>query len=586
MTKHDTVMKRNTIIPAASALALLLGLASLRASAQIQTQLSGNSLNIWRDTANTVMPNSGSAAFGRNNTVPVSLAYAFGERNTIGQYAVGSFVSGGSNTVTFSNAVCLGRFNSVSSSGGLAIGQYLQPAGTFQTFVIGEGLASDAMLGTTNDHCLLVGFQSTRPTLTVTRSYGNSLAGGVTDRTGKVAIGDVWPQAKLHVRSDEGEEAGLILEPKQPSANSAFIQLRDNTHRITVSNTGVMSISAGQGALNVTGGNFSVNGSRLDVGTTDQPRFVMTSQGTPAFYSNAYPSHGTLVRFTRGSSYALVFGTDGLAFRTAVNQEPRGTEITNWRDPFYLGTDGKITLNGKVGVNTDNTLPDYALAVNGGVIATRVRVELEDDWPDHVFDPGRSPMPLGVLEAYIHEHRHLPGMPSASEAERDGIDLGRTQAALLERLEELTLHVIALQRRVVELEGMLSADTARFTYDACGNRIGRALEFSRSLERQDRQGPAGDGGGGWLAEVSEPFGETVASLFPNPTNGGFVLALSGKVPEGATARLLTAAGQVLETVALTATATVFDLSGQPAGVYLLRIDGGGLARTWKVVKRR
>lgn len=55
MTKHDTVMKRNTIIPAASALALLLGLASLRASAQIQTQLSGNSLNIWRDTANTVM---------------------------------------------------------------------------------------------------------------------------------------------------------------------------------------------------------------------------------------------------------------------------------------------------------------------------------------------------------------------------------------------------------------------------------------------------------------------------------------------------------------------------------------------------
>ncbi len=237
-------------------------------SVTAQTEVTGNTLNIYRDTANTVMPNSGSAAFGRNNTVPVSLAYAFGERNTIGQYAVGSFVSGGSNTVTFSNAVCLGRFNSVSSSGGLAIGQYLQPAGTFQTFVIGEGLASDAMLGTTNDHCLLVGFQSTRPTLTVTRSYGNSLAGGVTDRTGKVAIGDVWPQAKLHLRSDEGEEAGLILEPKQPSNDGAFIQLWDEAHRIEVAHDGAMRIAAGDTPLDIDASSLTLHG-KVGVNTTN-----------------------------------------------------------------------------------------------------------------------------------------------------------------------------------------------------------------------------------------------------------------------------------------------------------------------------
>ena len=39
----------------------------------------------------------------------------------------------------------------------------------------------------------------------------------------------------------------------------------------------------------------------------------------------------------------------------------------------YAGQGALNVTGGKVGVNTDNTLPDYALAVNGGVIATRVR---------------------------------------------------------------------------------------------------------------------------------------------------------------------------------------------------------------------
>ena len=72
-----------------------------------------------------------------------------------------------------------------------------------------------------------------------------------TNLTGKIAIGDVTgdelrdTDAKMIVRSDEGEDAGIILEPKQPEANGTFIRLRDQNHSIEVDNQGAMTVRSG-----------------------------------------------------------------------------------------------------------------------------------------------------------------------------------------------------------------------------------------------------------------------------------------------------------------------------------------------------
>lgn len=56
------------------------------------------------------------------------------------------------------------------------------------------------------------------------------------------------------------------------------------------------------------------------------------------------------------------------------------------------------------------------------------------------------------LEKFIKKEKHLPGMPSAKDVDHNGVDLAQTQAALLKQIEELTLHVIELQKRVKLLE--------------------------------------------------------------------------------------------------------------------------------------
>lgn len=54
---------------------------------------------------------------------------------------------------------------------------------------------------------------------------------------------DITPAAKLHIRSDEGEDAGIILEPKSLGSSNTFIQLRDQGHRISVNKDGVMQLN-------------------------------------------------------------------------------------------------------------------------------------------------------------------------------------------------------------------------------------------------------------------------------------------------------------------------------------------------------
>jgi len=56
------------------------------------------------------------------------------------------------------------------------------------------------------------------------------------------------------------------------------------------------------------------------------------------------------------------------------------------------------------------------------------------------------------VEAYIKSHKHLPGVPSADEVVEQGIDMAKMDATLLQKIEELTLHMIEMNKRVEALE--------------------------------------------------------------------------------------------------------------------------------------
>ena len=108
-----------------------------------------------------------------------------------------------------------------------------------------------------------------------------------------------------------------------------------------------------------------------------------------------------------------------------------------------------IDHTGNIGSGTFN--PEDKLTVNGRIRANEIRVNGQQT-PDYVFEPDYQKLSLSELEAYIKKYKHLPEGPSASEAEKNGIELGEMNKLLLKKIEELTLHLIEQDKEIKTLK--------------------------------------------------------------------------------------------------------------------------------------
>lgn len=133
-----------------------------------------------------------------------------------------------------------------------------------------------------------------------------------------------------------------------------------------------------------------------------------------------------------------------------------GTQVglrTTTPDPaFDVDVLGNVRLNGNVSINTDYSNPTYALAVDGNVICEEVRVLLSQFWPDYVFEEDYKLLSLEAVEETIEKEGHLPGVPSADEIEAEGLDLGDITVTQQEKIEEVFLHLIEMEKTLKQIQ--------------------------------------------------------------------------------------------------------------------------------------
>lgn len=111
---------------------------------------------------------------------------------------------------------------------------------------------------------------------------------------------------------------------------------------------------------------------------------------------------------------------------------------------------GNFSSN-QLGVNTSDIPVGYTLAVKGKIITEELKIRLYSTWPDYVFTKDYNLMPLKEVEQFIQKNGHLPNIPSAAEVAESGFETGEMNAKLLEKIEELTLHMIELEKKVDQL---------------------------------------------------------------------------------------------------------------------------------------
>lgn len=303
-------------------------------------------------------------------------------------------------------------------------------------------------------------------------STGN---GGMFYNGGRVGIGTTTLNAKLSVFGEGGGGFSPTLELQSSNIEYAWslISLKSSTDNTTdyMVGRGGSSLNDGRmltfhipdrsfygssgampkigfyssggnnlGFIEAESGNWYMKGN-VGVGTTTPEARLAVDQGTSNNLALSLTSSGPgwgsglLLKNTAagGNMYGIYSGADGMLH--FVNEGREADDLI-------------IHPSGNVGVGTRS--PDAKLTVAGNVHAREVKVAISAG-ADFVFEEGYKLPSLEETAEFVQAHRHLPGIAPAAAMEREGLDLGRMNILLLQKVEELTLHLIRMDEEIKAL---------------------------------------------------------------------------------------------------------------------------------------
>lgn len=274
------------------------------------------------------------------------------------------------------------------------------------------------------------------------------------------------------------------------SVNIADFRNTSAVSVFTIANTG--NVSANTGNLSVATGNLLVTSGRLGIGVASPTARVEVDYTTftDALRIKAGSFTGFLIQNEKvginvsslanlgtltvknadnnGNALDLVANTTTPVGQGWINQIRMSTNSGYRHSIVDDGNTGKLIINTGVGAGATNILqvngrlqvgtlapdvsvyPNWRMGVDGDIVAKRVIVQTAS-WADKVFSENYNLKPLSQLEDYIKANKHLPEIPTEAEVMEKGIDVGEVNKLLLQKIEELTLYLIAQQKQIDEL---------------------------------------------------------------------------------------------------------------------------------------
>ncbi len=200
--------------------------------------------------------------------------------------------------------------------------------------------------------------------------------------------------------------------------------------------------------------NFLLTGSYVGIGNTTTPTAQLN-------VSSGSSNNGIRINQTGTTAASLSLqaatGKQWALFSTGIDNVAQGPGHLT----FYDWSEGvermRISSGGAVSISTDktpasvgtNNTSAYRLFVQGGILTDELLVQT--GWADYVFRKNYALPTLFDVEKHIAEKGHLPNVPSEKEVEENGLNVGKMAVTQQEKIEELFLYVIQLNKDVQTL---------------------------------------------------------------------------------------------------------------------------------------
>lgn len=406
-----------------------------------EVNVTGGGLNIKSGTdfkigGIKVLSNAGSNnIFVGENTgtaIGIGTANAF-----IGLNAGKSTTTGGSNVFIGVNA----GFSNVGGNSNLFIGSnsgFTNAGGNFNTF-LGPSSGVSNTSGSSN---MFLGYQA---------GYSNTLGADNVYLGYNAGSANITGGTNIFIGSNSG--VGNIS-----GSSNTYIGVGANG---TAALTNATAIGAN---ANATASNSLVLGNGANVGIgitapTDKLHVVgsVRFQGLPTDAPG-----GTAVQYLVADATGKVYVYTGTA--PARIGAPEGTGATipgSFSENWTLKNDFLYNKNKKgiiIGEGISSLPKGYGMYVTDGILTEKVKVAIKNssDWADYVFNKDYKKMSLTEVEKFISKNKHLPNIPSAAQMVSEGNDLAKTDAKLLEKIEELTLYMIEMKKENAQMKRQIN----------------------------------------------------------------------------------------------------------------------------------
>lgn len=153
--------------------------------------------------------------------------------------------------------------------------------------------------------------------------------------------------------------------------------------------------------------------------------------------------------YTRLTTNSLEFDRD---FRSYIIQKNAGGQIAFG---FVDANNLKMVIDNSGNVGIGRTDPGHRLDVVGTIRGCELIVEDPLGWCDYVFAEDYKLKPLSEVESYIQANKHLPNVPSADQIGKEGIRVAEMTHIMMEKIEELTLYMIELEKENKKIKQLL-----------------------------------------------------------------------------------------------------------------------------------
>ena len=299
-------------------------------------------------------------------------------------------------------------------------------------------------------------------------NYWSKLGDNLYYNSGKVGIGTDEPNKLLHLHS---EDVFDLSEPI-PDGDFALSNISEITQmpkknlisKLASSESALLLTNKNSGRTSADGLLIRSTNNNATISLQEEGELSITTKNSLRF---KIQQNGNVSIGTPMTNFFTVKKNGNVGIGTSDPTAKLEIKATNNSHLLKLvkgeSTKFVITGDGNVGIGIDNPDPLYSLDLLGearfkgnvkvcNTVFADEFIATNPTWCDFVFEPEYKLMPLTDLERFIKLNKHLPDIPQAKIVEKEGLSLKEMNQLMMQKIEELTLYIIELNKRIEELE--------------------------------------------------------------------------------------------------------------------------------------